>query len=441
MNGFLGKFIVIDGTDGSGKTTQLGLLQKRLAAEGHAVALADFPQYNTKSAGPVEEYLSGKYGAADAVSAYQASIFYAVDRWDASFKIRRWLTEGKIVLANRYTSANMAHQGGKIANPLERRVFFNWLYDLEYKVFGIPQPDLCLILHVEPAIAQELVRERAREDWNGKTADIHEDDLEHLRQAERVYREIAGLFPDFRLISCTKDEKIFSREEIHLLIWPIVKKVINHQADGGGHHGFRPIGQLLGANEQILNNRDIIFERFKNFSPAVTSDSPATAPNQAAKNPTPMLTPRLNEHESAPGHKLAVERISPHAKLPQKAHQGDAAYDLYASDYYSLPPYGQALVATGIRLAIPDGYVGLIWDKSGLAAGGITTLGGVIDANYRGDVKVVVKNLSEEIFHIVPGQKIAQILIQAAADWIVSEEPISDQTERQASGFGSSGQF
>jgi len=417
MNGFPGKFIVIDGTDGSGKTTQLGLLQQRLEAEGHAVALADFPQYNTKSAGPVEEYLSGKYGTADAVSAYQASIFYAVDRFDASFKIRRWLTEGRIVLANRYTSANMAHQGGKIANPLERRVFFNWLYDLEYKVFGIPQPDLCLILHVEPAIAQALAHERAREDWNGKTADIHEDNLEHLQRAEQVYREIAGLFPDFRLISCTKDQQIFSREEIHLLLWPIIKKIINDEHGETAYRGFRPIGQLLGANEQILNNRNLIFT------------GSAAKPDEA------------RQEQPVTAHELVVERISPHAKLPQKAHPGDAAYDLYANDYYSLPPYGQALVATGLKLALPDGYVGLIWDKSGLAAGGITTLGGVIDANYRGEVKIIVKNLSEEIFNIVPGQKIAQILIQAVTDWTVSEEHIDSNTERQANGFGSSGRF
>jgi len=428
MNGFPGKFIVIDGTDGSGKTTQLELLKARLEAEGHAVAVADFPQYNTKSAGPVEEYLSGKYGSAAEVSAYQASIFYAVDRFDASFKIRHWLTEGKIVLANRYTSANMAHQGGKIVNALERRVFFNWLYDLEYKVFGIPQPDLCLILHVEPELAQALARGRGREDWNGKTVDIHENNLEHLRQAEQVYREICDLFPDFRLVPCTKDGKIFSREEINLLLWPIVKSAINHQAGDSRYQDLRPIGQLLGNNEHILHNRDLIFESFKSKASVETLENLAASTEPATKTATNSLV-------------LNVEKITPQAKLPQKAHAGDAAYDLYASDYYSLPPYGQTLVSTGIKLAIPDGYVGLVWDKSGLASQGITTLGGVIDSNYRGEIRVVVKNLSEEFFNIVPGQKIAQILFQLTADWEVRENNINDQTARQAQGFGSSGQF
>ena len=118
-----GKFIVIDGTDGSGKTTQLALLKERLEKEGHSVAIVDFPQYNTKSAGAIEEYLSGKYGSAEEVGPYKASVFYAVDRYDASFNLRRALEEGKIVLANRYLSASLGHQGGKIADRQKEKNF------------------------------------------------------------------------------------------------------------------------------------------------------------------------------------------------------------------------------------------------------------------------------------------------------------------------------
>lgn len=158
MFNYSGKLIVIDGTDGSGKATQLNFLKTKLESEGYEVMVADFPQYNQKSAGLIEEYLSGKYGQADDVTPYQASIFYAADRYDASTKIREWLKNGKIVLANRYTSANMGHQGGKIENPLERKAFFNWLYELEYKLFNIPQPDLSIILHVEAVISQKLAQ-------------------------------------------------------------------------------------------------------------------------------------------------------------------------------------------------------------------------------------------------------------------------------------------
>ncbi|MFA4999876.1 MAG: thymidylate kinase [Patescibacteria group bacterium] len=222
MNNNKGKFIVIDGTDGSGKTTQLELLKNRLEAAGRIVAIADFPQYNTKSAGLVEEYLSGKYGSAEEVGPYKASIFYAADRYDASFKIRTWLAEGKIVLANRYTSANMGHQGAKITDPAERKKFFQWLYELEYKIFEIPEADLSLILRVEAEISQELAKQRVREDWNGKTKDIHEEDFNHLKKAEAVYCEIATDFPNFKLINCTRDNKIMSREEISELVWNVV---------------------------------------------------------------------------------------------------------------------------------------------------------------------------------------------------------------------------
>ena len=132
MKDYPGKFIVIDGTDGSGKATQTELLAEKLRYAGFDVALADFPQYGKKSAGPVEEYLNGKYGPAHEVGPYRGSIFYALDRYDASFEIKEWLKQGKIVISNRYVTANMGHQGGKIKDLEEKRRFYEWLYELEY---------------------------------------------------------------------------------------------------------------------------------------------------------------------------------------------------------------------------------------------------------------------------------------------------------------------
>ncbi|MCX6798190.1 MAG: dTMP kinase, partial [Candidatus Falkowbacteria bacterium] len=255
MDNRSGKFIVIDGTDGAGKTTQLNLLAAKLKTEGYAVAIADFPQYNTKSGGLVEEYLSGKYGGADEVDPYKASVFYAVDRYDASFKIKRWLQEGKIVLANRYVSSNMGHQGGKFENPLERKVFFNWLYDLEYRMFNIPKPDLSIILHVEAAIAQQLAQRRKREDWIGKTKDIHEGNLSHLQKAEQIYLEIARDFPDFKLIKCTNRGELLKPDEIHYLVWIYIKRLINigtYQKP----HGLEPIADIITKNHRLADKID-----------------------------------------------------------------------------------------------------------------------------------------------------------------------------------------
>ena len=118
-----GKLIVIEGPDGSGKTEQWKLLAQRLKTEKHQVELVDFPQYSKVSAGLISNYLRGIYGKPDEVSPYAASLFYALDRYDLSFKMRQWLAEGKIILANRYVASNGGHQGGKIRNEKERREF------------------------------------------------------------------------------------------------------------------------------------------------------------------------------------------------------------------------------------------------------------------------------------------------------------------------------
>jgi dTMP kinase len=169
-----GLFIVLDGIDGSGKATQTKILINRLKKGGHRVEEIDFPQYGQKSAALVEEYLSGKFGTAEEVGPFRASIFFACDRYAASNQIRKWLRAGKIVIANRYTAANMGHQGGKIEKSSERKKYFQWLYNLEYKIFGIPKPDINLILHVEASIAQKLALQKRKKIYlKNRKADIH----------------------------------------------------------------------------------------------------------------------------------------------------------------------------------------------------------------------------------------------------------------------------
>jgi len=204
------------------------MLVERLRQNGYKVAMADFPQYGQKSAGLVEEYLNGKYGKTEEVGPYRASIFYACDRYDASFKIRRWLAGGEIVISNRYVAANMGHQGAVISDDYKRKKFFQWLYQLEYKLFQIPYPDLNIILHVDAALAQKLVDQKGTRDYvGGHKRDIHEADINHLRAAEKVYLEIAKTFPNFKLIECSPDGRIMPRAEIHELVWREVRKLID----------------------------------------------------------------------------------------------------------------------------------------------------------------------------------------------------------------------
>ena len=221
-----GLFIMIEGTDGSGKGTQTELLVKRLRNEGKPVETINFPRYGEPSAAMVEDYLNGKFGTAAEVGPYRASIFFAVDRYAAAPQIRQWLNDGKIVIANRYVGSNMAHNGGKIADPTEREKFFAWIDELEYTIFGIPRPDCSLILHVSPEISQRLVDQKtARAYLQGKKRDIHEADLRHLKQAADAYRYAAKKF-GWVVIDCMRGNKVLPIEEIHERVFAAVMKVL-----------------------------------------------------------------------------------------------------------------------------------------------------------------------------------------------------------------------
>jgi dUTP pyrophosphatase len=149
----------------------------------------------------------------------------------------------------------------------------------------------------------------------------------------------------------------------------------------------------------------------------------------------------INRQSTINNLKLFVERLSPFAKLLTRAHASDAGLDLYAGDNYTLFPGDITGIKTGLKIKIPNGCVGLIWDKSGLAKIGLHTLAGVVDSGYRGEIIVLIKNLSEDIFNISVGQKIAQIIIQKIETPKIIENEIDDETERGYNGFGSTGKF
>lgn len=223
-----GKFIVIDGTDGSGKATQLKELVRRLKKNGYSVKTFDFPQYDKESSYFVRQYLNGKYGLAHEVGPYRASVFYAMDRFDVGEQIKHWIKDGYAVVSNRYVSANMGHQGSKIPKASEQKKYFRWLDNLEYGLLEIPRPDLTVVLHVTPEISQELVDKKGNRAYVGGTKrDIHEADREHLRRAEQTYLRMVETFPgDFRLVECVREGRIMPVPEIAEKVWQTVKPVL-----------------------------------------------------------------------------------------------------------------------------------------------------------------------------------------------------------------------
>lgn len=367
MDKLKGKLIVIDGTDGSGKATQTELLAKRLKRAGFEVEIADFPQYGKKSAGAVEAYLNGKYGSAEEVGPYRASLLYAIDRYDAGFQIKRWLGEGKIVLSNRYVAANMAHQGGKISNALERKNFYAWINKLEYGLFAIPKPDLNIILHLEAAAAQKLIEQKGERRYlNGAKKDLHENDLEHLLRAERTYLEIAKSFPNFVVIECQPQGRLETIEKINDLIW-------------------REMSRLIGLTPVMPDKR--------------SDDDNSSVGNR----PT-----------------LKVRRFLPAAKLPARAEDGDGL-DLFAAEDCAIMPGEKITITTGLSLRVPKRHIGLVVSSHNLLKEGVRTVASLIDSQYRSELKINFINSSARIHKITAGQKIARLLIQKTEPINISE--------------------
>jgi len=234
-NNFSGKFFVFEGIDGSGKSTQAKLLAENLKSQGYKVEKIDFPQYETKSAGLVENYLTGMYGSSEEVGPQIASIFYACDRYDLSFKIKQWLKEGKIVVSDRYVVSNVGHQGGKIIkNIKEWKKFVDWLYNLEYNIFKIPKPDYTFILKTSPNISMKMSnkitdkeKQKKRKAYLGdhKRQDIHEADKNHLINTLKSYMQISKKHPkEYKIIECEEKGNLLPIKDIHNKILKLIQK-------------------------------------------------------------------------------------------------------------------------------------------------------------------------------------------------------------------------
>lgn len=209
----MGKLIVIEGTDGSGKSTQFRLLTDRLTAENIPFQKIVFPQYSQESSALIRMYLGGEFGSrASDVNAYTASTFYAVDRFASYKKVwGSWYERGGLVVADRYTTSNAVHQASK--EPEEKREdFLKWLYELEYDHMGLPRPDLTIYLDVPTDFTEKLLR--SREQSTNTQADIHERDTSYLATCRRMGRAAAEFY-GWTVIECVRNGSMRSKEDIH----------------------------------------------------------------------------------------------------------------------------------------------------------------------------------------------------------------------------------
>lgn len=223
----MGKLFVIDGTDGSGKQTQFKKLQERLEKENVKYKTVSFPNYESSSSSLVKMYLSGEFGKnAKDVSPYIASTFYAADRY-ATFKkeLEEYYNNDGIILADRYTTANMVHQAGKIKNKEEREKFLDWLWDYEFNLYGLPVPTKSFFLNIPPEYAIKLMENRENKFTHEQEKDIHERDKNHIIDSYNSACNLVEKY-DWYEVKCIKNGNLRTIEDIHEEIYAEFKKYI-----------------------------------------------------------------------------------------------------------------------------------------------------------------------------------------------------------------------
>lgn len=230
-----GVFIVLDGNDGSGKATQTGLLQEALAGQGRESIKMDFPGYDRNFFGAlVGECLAGKHGDFVHLDPKIASSLYALDRLESSPAINDALTRGAVVLADRFSSSNQIHQGGKIGDEKEREAFLLWLEQMEHEVLGIPRPDAIIYLKVPVETSLALLTEkRAQKNAALGTVDRDtvEEDRTYLERSHATANWLASREANWHIIDCAADGTMRTREAIHAEVMEVVSKVL------AGHTG------------------------------------------------------------------------------------------------------------------------------------------------------------------------------------------------------------
>ena len=219
------KFIVFEGIDGSGKGTQVELVAERLRSEGKKVAVLDFPRYKHQSGFMVAKYLNGEYGTLAEIGPELASTFYAIDRFDAKTEVVGALKDNDYVLANRYVSSNMIFQASKLDSYPKIDAFLDWVYDLEFRIFGIPRPDVVVFLKISVETSAKLIAAKDQREYikDGSNKDIHESNLNFLRKTSEIALYVASRFTNWKVLECEKDGEILPKPAISDMILSAIR--------------------------------------------------------------------------------------------------------------------------------------------------------------------------------------------------------------------------
>ncbi|MGI2047906.1 dTMP kinase [Shewanella sp. 08P_2] len=219
--------IAIEGIDGSGKNTQTTLLVKKLSEQGMKVVMLGFPCYSETFFGKeVGYYLNGHFGGLDDVSPKLASMLYAGDRFEKKSEIKEALDNGAIVIIDRYVSSNIAHQSAKVTG-LERVELQSWIETLEYDVYGLPRPNLNILLDLDVSSSSKLVLMKDARDYTIKSKDLHEENSGYLEEVASVYRSLAAGSADWEVVNCLDGNTLRTIDEISCEVMAAVNKILN----------------------------------------------------------------------------------------------------------------------------------------------------------------------------------------------------------------------
>ena len=227
----MGYIISVEGTDGSGKKTQVDKLYRRLIDMGYDVMRKSFPNYDSPSSSPVKMYLNGDFGDNDnCLDAYQSSVLYAVDRLCTyNLEIKEFYEKGGIVLLDRYVQSNMLHQAGKIGDRERVDEFLDWLVNLEFGKLKLPEPDVVFFLDMPIEYSIKLAESRGAYKSNTKK-DIHEQNPDHLKNAYTIGKYVSEKY-DWKVINCVENDCIKSIDEIHDEIYNAIKDDLDRLGD------------------------------------------------------------------------------------------------------------------------------------------------------------------------------------------------------------------
>lgn len=202
-----GKFIVFEGADGSGKSTQAKLFFEFLKRQKIPAVLTSFPRYESAWGKMIRRYLNGEFGGINEVGPYVASMLYVGDRLLAKDEIKKWLNEGKTVVCDRYVASNIAHQSAKLKTPKAKLQFIKWVEELEYKENKIPKPDLVILMTIPSSVAQKFMARRVR--------DIHEVDTKYQEAVAKAFEDYAKGKTNWITVSNMRGNKLRSIEVVN----------------------------------------------------------------------------------------------------------------------------------------------------------------------------------------------------------------------------------